>query len=624
MSLTQALNVSLAGLTATQAGLSIASGNIANANTPGYVDQTATQIEAASGGGSGSSVDISGINRKLNLLLQTQLWTETSGGSFADTKAQLYQQLQQVYGTPGSTGAFDTAFNNFTNALQTLSTSPASFSAQSGAVSAAQQLTQNLNSLSGGIQLLRNQAEQAIANGVQQANQALQTIAQINQKLSANSPQDATTASLQDQRDQAVTQLAQLLNITVARNSNNQVSVFTSSGLQLVANQASRLVFDNRGSLSPTSLYNTDPAKDGAGTITLVAPDSSSSTDLLADKSIQSGQLGAYVEARDQILPQAQSQLDALAAQLSRSLSDQTVNGTAATSGSQTGFNVDIGGVLPGNSVQVTYTDSASVQHTVTIVRVDDPAALPLPSSPTGNPANQVIGVSFSGGIASVVSQLNSALGSNLQFSNPSGTVLQVLNNGALSSTVNAVSATTTATALAAGNAQVPLFTDAGAPISGAITAAGSQDVGLAARITVNSAIVAAPSALVLFKSAPPNPIGDATRPSFLLNQLTKTSLTFPPTTGIGSASAPFSGTLTDFLSQVTSQQSLAATAAANLQQGQDVVVNALQQRFNSEAGVNIDTELSNLITLQNSYAANARVMTTIQSMFNTLIQIGT
>ena len=30
MSLTQALNVSLAGLTATQAGLSIASGNIAN------------------------------------------------------------------------------------------------------------------------------------------------------------------------------------------------------------------------------------------------------------------------------------------------------------------------------------------------------------------------------------------------------------------------------------------------------------------------------------------------------------------------------------------------------------------------------------------------------------------
>src|SRR5215471_299366 len=244
MSLTQALNVSLAGLTATQAGLSVISGNIANANTPGYVDQTATQVGVAAGGNSGSSVDISGINRKLNLLLQTQLWTETSGGSFADTKAQLYQQLQQVYGTPGSTGAFDTAFNNFTSALQTLSTNPSSFSAQTGVLGAAQQLTQNLNSLSGGIQLLRNQAEQAIANGVQQANQDLQTIAQINQKLSATSPQDATSASLEDQRDQAITQLSQLLNITVARNSDNQISVFTSSGLQLVGIQASRLAFD--------------------------------------------------------------------------------------------------------------------------------------------------------------------------------------------------------------------------------------------------------------------------------------------------------------------------------------------------------------------------------------------
>ncbi len=87
--------------------------------------------------------------------------------------------------------------------------------------------------------------------------------------------------------------------------------------------------------------------------------------------------------------------------------------------------------------------------------------------------------------------------------------------------------------------------------------------------------------------------------------------------------SAPFSGTLSDFMSQVTSQQSQSASAASNLQQGQDVVVNALQQRFNSDSGVNINTELANLITLQQAYASNARVMSTIQSMFTTLMQIG-
>src|ERR1700704_329748 len=147
MSLTQALNTALAGLNATQASLSVISGNVANSSTPGYVEKTANQVEIAAGGASGSSVDVNGITRNLNALLQKQLWTETSGGSYADTKAQLYQQLQQVYGTPGSTGAFNTAFNNFASALQALSTSPASYSARTGALAAAQQLTQNLNAM---------------------------------------------------------------------------------------------------------------------------------------------------------------------------------------------------------------------------------------------------------------------------------------------------------------------------------------------------------------------------------------------------------------------------------------------------------------------------------------------
>jgi len=89
MSLSQALSVALAGVHVTQQGLSVIAGNVANANTPGYVDETVTPVEVASGGSGGSSVDSSGINRNLNTLLQTQLWTETSGGSYADATAQL-------------------------------------------------------------------------------------------------------------------------------------------------------------------------------------------------------------------------------------------------------------------------------------------------------------------------------------------------------------------------------------------------------------------------------------------------------------------------------------------------------------------------------------------------------
>jgi flagellar hook-associated protein 1 FlgK len=89
----------------------------------------------------------------------------------------------------------------------------------------------------------------------------------------------------------------------------------------------------------------------------------------------------------------------------------------------------------------------------------------------------------------------------------------------------------------------------------------------------------------------------------------------------LGTAASPFKATLTSFMQQFLSQQSNAATSATQLQQGQAVVVNALQQKFKSTSGVNIDTEMANLISLQNTYAANARVMSVVQTMMTSLMQ---
>jgi flagellar hook-associated protein 1 FlgK len=58
------------------------------------------------------------------------------------------------------------------------------------------------------------------------------------------------------------------------------------------------------------------------------------------------------------------------------------------------------------------------------------------------------------------------------------------------------------------------------------------------------------------------------------------------------------------------------------LKAGQDIVVNALQTRFDSTSGVNIDTEMAKLLTLQNDYGANARVMSTVKAMLDALMQI--
>jgi flagellar hook-associated protein 1 FlgK len=277
--------------------------------------------------------------------------------------------------------------------------------------------------------------------------------------------------------------------------------------------------------------------------------------------------------------------------------------------------------MLAGNATQVTYTDSSNVQHTVSIVRVDDPSVLPLSNAATTDPNDTVVGIDFSGGMASVVTQLNTALGATgLQFANPSGTTLRVLDSGPGTITVNSVATTATATTLSGGSGALLFFVDVGAPYSGAITAAGSQSVGYAGRIQVNAALIADPSELVSYQAG--TPVGDATRPNFIYDQLSNASLQFSPATGIGSATSPYQGTLSAFLSQVVSTQSLATTAATNLQAGQDIVVNALQTRFNQASAVNIDTEMANLLTLQNNYGANARVMATVKAMLDTLMQM--
>jgi flagellar hook-associated protein 1 FlgK len=621
MGLSQALSAALAGVNVTQQSLSVIAGNVANADTPGYVDESVNQNEVVVAGQAGASVDTTGINRDLNTLLQSQLWTETSGDSYADTTSQLYQQLQQVYGTPGSSTSFDAIYNNFTTALQSLASNPSSTSQQSAVIGSAQELAQNLNSMTTTVQQLRTEAEQGIANGVQTANNALQQIAQINLQLQGASPTDGTSATLEDQRDQDITQLSQLMNVKVVQNPNNQISVFTGTGQQLVGGpQASQLQFSNVGSLTATALWSATPSDDGAGTVTLVSP-SGATTDLIATNALQSGQLGAYVQMRDSVLPQAQTQLDELANQMSQALSNQTTSGTAVSVGAQSGFNVDVGSVLPGNSVQLTYTDSSNVQHTITVVSLGAGGTLPPQDTPS-NPNDQVIGVDFSGGISSVVSQLNGALGANLQFSNPSGTLLQVINKNGTDNVVNSLSATSTVTSLTSGSPEVPLFTDGigNQPITGASNASGQQTTGLAGRIEVNPAIVASPTSLVAYAANTTS--GDPTRPDFLVNQMTTASLSYSPSTGIGTPGTPFSGTLTDYMSQIVSQQSQAANAATNLQQGQDTVLAALQQRFNDQSGVNIDTEMSNLIALQNAYGANARVMSAIQQMMSTLMQV--
>src|SRR4051794_15986450 len=500
MSLGSALATAMSGLRANQAALSIVSSNIANAQTPGYTTQSTIQVQTLTGD-FGSSVDVRGVNRQLNQFIQAQLRTETAGGAYADQIATVLSQLQSVYGTPGQAGTLEDAYSDFTTALQALQTSSSSSSAKITALTAAQALAQQLNASTQGIQTLRSNTEQDINISVGQANDAMAQIAQANLQLLGLKTTDPSAATLMDQRDSAIDTLAQLMDIRVSTDNSNLTTIYTTNGVELVGMQASTLTFNSQGTLNPNSQWDPNPAKSSTGTIS-IRFGNGALVDLIATGSINSGQLAADVTLRDKILVQAQAQVDQLAASMASALSDRTTAGTVAPAAlaPKAGFDLDLANVLPGNKVNFTYTDvTTNTQHQVTVVRVDDPTALPL-SNPGANPNNPVIGVNFSGGMASIVAQLNGVFGlSNLQFSNPAGSTLRILDNGTTTAQVNAASVTTTVPSLANGSSQLPVFTDGSNLFTGAITGVGSQQTGLAGRITINPALLADPSKLTIY-----------------------------------------------------------------------------------------------------------------------------
>src|SRR6185312_12402343 len=135
---------------------------------------------------------------------------------------------------------------------------------------------------------------------------------------------------------------------------------------------------------------------------------------------------------------QAQTQLDALAAAMAQALSNKAIPSTAVNPAPQAGFNIDTADLLAGNTITINYTDTTtSTQHTITLVRVDDPSALPLPNTATAAANDAVFGINFSGGMASVITQINAALtGTGMTASNPGGTTLAIPADGA-ANTVN-------------------------------------------------------------------------------------------------------------------------------------------------------------------------------------------
>jgi flagellar hook-associated protein 1 len=670
MGLGISLNEAVSGLQAAQANLALISANIANANTPGYSNQTlpeTTQIVAGQGGG-GVSTGVA--ERVTDTTLTNSLRDQNSVASAASTLNTFYAQIQNLFGTVGGASSLADTLNQFSSALQTLSTTPEDTVAQTNVVSAGQKLASQLNGLSQSIQTLRSKADSQIGTAVNQANTLINTINNDNTEIAQAHALGQSTATLEDQRDLAVQQLAQQMNIQTFSRSDDSMVVLTSGGKTLVDGVAEQISFNPSGTLTATSP---------------VSPLTINGLNITGD--ITGGNIGALLQMRDQQLPALTQELNQFTNQLYNAgqvatAQVQTINGVPAA-----------GDVISGNidgvafttapiaaptaasiaaAIQAQFANMPNIQVTATspnTIQVTDAAGNPLTSSlalsagtgtetftatPAANPTAPIqvmstqtqtvtgtpaagdvltgtiegiafttagIGAATTAGMAAAIQAQFGAF-PNIKVTATGANTIQVTDTqgNPMSSTISLSAGTGTET-FAAGSPSNPLPSsnsglsglgtgDANHFFSGVNTATADN----AATVEVNPSLVANPSLLNGTAAVPSPGIAGA-----LARSIAQSSPVFAP---VGNFTAPQAMTLSQYAGQIIGQNSTAAANASDNSQFQQGVLNNVSSRAQSVSGVNMDEELANLTVYENAYAASGRVIQTVNAMYTALLAI--
>jgi flagellar hook-associated protein 1 len=311
-----AFNIISGALDADQSALSIVAGNVANANTTGYTEEQANFVENSpvtiNGASYGDGVTETGATSVRDRVLEGRIDQQQQAASASTARLNALNTMQTLF-TPDSgsstseAGDIGNDITNFFDAFSSIESDATSNPLRQQVLSSAQTLSSDISNAASSLDQQQQSLDQEAVTVVGQVNSLTASIAQLNQQIMSTSP-DADAGTLEDQRQQDLSQLSQLVGINQITTESNGLTVTTTSGQVLVSeNNSYQVTMGKSGGL--THFY--------LGT-----------TDITSDLDSGGGELGGYLQARDQDIPTALSALDSLAYSIETTVNAQQANGT--------------------------------------------------------------------------------------------------------------------------------------------------------------------------------------------------------------------------------------------------------------------------------------------------------
>lgn len=353
-------NTALSAIRHQRTVMDIASTNIANVDTPGYVRRRA---EAASLGGAtevamwsrdtsaGHGVRTAGITRMSEPLLDARSRREHGRSAYLETRVDVLKRVESGMGEPGDSGVA-TALDDFNKAWDDLGNHP-----QVGGAS-RQQILATGQALADAIraQATNVTSEQADQRGaaldlVTEVNTAAKDLASVNERLAQAASFGLDDNDLRDQRDVLALRLSELTGGVTSTRSDGGLDV-TVGGESLV-NGATAAQFSVTGGIAADGSDDGNPLAFAVG------------GNPVAVGSV-GGELGAVGEVLSTSLPNLLSQLDGVAKTLADTVNAQHALGYDAAGTAGTPFFSYDPALGVANSLQVAITDPRLVAAAAT------------------------------------------------------------------------------------------------------------------------------------------------------------------------------------------------------------------------------------------------------------------
>lgn len=322
MSVSAAINNARSGLQVSGLRASVVATNVANASTPGYVRRSVT-LSTALLGTQSAGVQSDGVTRAADSQIKTQRRTLTTGLAQASVLASTWQSVATRVGSTADGSSLFKTFSNLESALSTAATTPESSANLSAVLNAARAIATELNSLSQFASRARIEADREIGQGVAAVNAALKQIESLNERISSMDRTTAQAATLMDERQMVLDQIAEYLPIQTVERERGTLDVLTVEGVFLVGGTRARQIEFN-----PTAAFNQADTHANGVLSGLMVDGIDLTPGASSFGAVSSGMFGALFTLRDQDLPAFMDQLDAIAADLVARLSDDAVDPT--------------------------------------------------------------------------------------------------------------------------------------------------------------------------------------------------------------------------------------------------------------------------------------------------------